>query len=558
MAVAGLSERGTNGVAPLGAPSNEAPWHCRDSKTKLRASSGSACLSSVLVAAHDGSEARGPVQRARSHVVGVRSRACQGGPRLGFRRPSRNLAAPAERNTLARMTHTVGRNEPCPCGSGRKYKRCHGASSAAASISPRIARANALKAIDAELTQRLLRFARRRYGADWLPDVLDGQGGLEGPAVQLLVPWMLHLMPGRAGGLTVARAWRRDERPRLTDDEIAVLDAYEAAWISPWEVAEVEHGVGATLTDQLTGEERFAHDVRASSTLGQYDTLLALILTCDDVSFFGGAHAQPLPPMFAERMVRAARRLCRVRTRAVPVDRLRHPEIQLGLLALWSRAVDDMIQQPPPIMQNTDGDPLVLTTEDFALLAPRHDVEKRLAVLPGAGEAEADGENTVFVVTKPGNTMRASWDNTIVGRIVVSATRLRAETNSARRADALRATLESNLQGLVLFRLRKEENTAQLIAEARESHTPPPEREPLSPEMSATVREFRERQMAGWIDESIPALGGLTPRQAAASPKARPKLATLLKEFVQHEARLPEEERIDLGCLRSALGFSDL
>ena len=67
-----------------------------------------------------------------------------------------------------------------------------------------------------------------------------------------------------------------------------------------------------------------------------------------------------------------------------------------------------------------------------------------------------------------------------------------------------------------------------------------------------------ERQMAGWIDEPIPALGALTPRQAAASPKARPKLATLLKEFVQHEARLPEEERIDLGGLRSALGFSDL
>ncbi|HJR87959.1 MAG TPA: SEC-C metal-binding domain-containing protein [Acidimicrobiia bacterium] len=22
----------------------------------------------------------------------------------------------------------VGRNDPCPCGSGKKYKRCHGAS----------------------------------------------------------------------------------------------------------------------------------------------------------------------------------------------------------------------------------------------------------------------------------------------------------------------------------------------------------------------------------------------------------------------------------------------
>jgi preprotein translocase subunit SecA len=22
--------------------------------------------------------------------------------------------------------HSVGRNDPCPCGSGRKYKNCHG------------------------------------------------------------------------------------------------------------------------------------------------------------------------------------------------------------------------------------------------------------------------------------------------------------------------------------------------------------------------------------------------------------------------------------------------
>ena len=27
---------------------------------------------------------------------------------------------------------TVGRNDPCPCGSGKKYKHCHGASGAAA------------------------------------------------------------------------------------------------------------------------------------------------------------------------------------------------------------------------------------------------------------------------------------------------------------------------------------------------------------------------------------------------------------------------------------------
>jgi len=28
--------------------------------------------------------------------------------------------------TVVRKNKKVGRNEPCPCGSGKKYKKCHG------------------------------------------------------------------------------------------------------------------------------------------------------------------------------------------------------------------------------------------------------------------------------------------------------------------------------------------------------------------------------------------------------------------------------------------------
>jgi uncharacterized protein len=28
--------------------------------------------------------------------------------------------------TVRRSDPKVGRNDPCPCGSGRKYKHCHG------------------------------------------------------------------------------------------------------------------------------------------------------------------------------------------------------------------------------------------------------------------------------------------------------------------------------------------------------------------------------------------------------------------------------------------------
>ncbi|MGB9429901.1 MAG: SEC-C metal-binding domain-containing protein, partial [Gammaproteobacteria bacterium] len=35
-------------------------------------------------------------------------------------------ASPAPVTTFVREGRKVGRNEPCPCGSGLKYKQCHG------------------------------------------------------------------------------------------------------------------------------------------------------------------------------------------------------------------------------------------------------------------------------------------------------------------------------------------------------------------------------------------------------------------------------------------------
>ena len=36
------------------------------------------------------------------------------------------VAAPATTQTVIRQQPKVGRNDPCPCGSGKKYKQCHG------------------------------------------------------------------------------------------------------------------------------------------------------------------------------------------------------------------------------------------------------------------------------------------------------------------------------------------------------------------------------------------------------------------------------------------------
>jgi preprotein translocase subunit SecA len=43
----------------------------------------------------------------------------------GARAPAADAPPPSE-HPFVRAERKIGRNEPCPCGSGKKYKHCHG------------------------------------------------------------------------------------------------------------------------------------------------------------------------------------------------------------------------------------------------------------------------------------------------------------------------------------------------------------------------------------------------------------------------------------------------
>lgn len=54
----------------------------------------------------------------------------------------------------------------------------------------------------------------------------------------------------------------------------------------------------------------------------------------------------------------------------------------------------------------------------------------------------------------------------------------------------------------------------------------------LDPEMVAQIQEDMEQR---WLDESVPALGGVTPRQAADDPTRRDDLIRLIDGFPEPE-----------------------
>ncbi len=79
-------------------------------------------LARALQAQH--AEAVSPIQAPRRHGrVRAAGRRCRRQCHGDWSRASASCAA---RPSCAPMPK-VGRNEPCPCGSGRKYKHCHGA-----------------------------------------------------------------------------------------------------------------------------------------------------------------------------------------------------------------------------------------------------------------------------------------------------------------------------------------------------------------------------------------------------------------------------------------------
>jgi len=68
-----------------------------------------------------------PPQERRRQPVRVRESKAEATALQGERREAQHSPTAGPPTTVRRSTPKVGRNDPCPCGSGKKYKKCHGA-----------------------------------------------------------------------------------------------------------------------------------------------------------------------------------------------------------------------------------------------------------------------------------------------------------------------------------------------------------------------------------------------------------------------------------------------
>jgi hypothetical protein len=193
-------------------------------------------------------------------------------------------------------------------------------------------------------------------------------------------------------------------------------------------------------------------------------------------------------------------------------------------------------------MTTHEGDEIVFTSAHYQHAA----LEDTLSVLRQADdfrldddlEPESDGSLYFpWFETRPGASKPfAPIGRRVLANLTLTPTTLEVDAASHRCLGDCRQRLEQLLGDhiqLVETRIKDMDKTLRerkSKAEPEEPFVPPPE----------LVAEIEEQMLRQWIDDSIPALGGLTPREAVKTPDGRRQVLKLIDYSVQMQKMMPK------------------
>ncbi|MEZ6187481.1 MAG: SEC-C metal-binding domain-containing protein [Planctomycetota bacterium] len=194
-----------------------------------------------------------------------------------------------------------GRNDPCPCGSGKKSKKCCG---------PLNARVQALGQLDFSCVSELLDSAHGELGEAFLTPILEGlPWNYEDHAYDRLTFPLVAYHAQAPDGVALPE-WALE---RFGDDFVpearSWLEAQREARIGVWEVLAVDPRGVAQVRDVVSDEVFEVHEPVEDSDLRPGQHVCARLAGMDGLALFCGLHplgleaehAQPVIDVLAAR-----------------------------------------------------------------------------------------------------------------------------------------------------------------------------------------------------------------------------------------------------------------
>lgn len=478
-----------------------------------------------------------------------------------------------------------GRNDPCPCGSDKKYKKCCLTKEAVPVTSLNWQR---MRRTEGELIHILLKHVDRFYGPeavveawdeftlwDEVPMDLESQPELE----TAFIPWFVfNWIPDNAEvdetehypEMQVAMHYLKQKGSRLDSFQRRFIEEICSQPYSFFLVTDVVPGEQMTLRDLMLGREVVVHERQASATLRIGSIIYSRIITMDDNSIIVGCAPTVIPPAFLNEFIDIRENMAEM---FPGYDRDFLLQYDTELRSIYYDIREELHNPPLPQLHNTDGDQLQLTKLYYTLKCTPRVALDALVTLSMAedadeylyeGEFDKQGElvSIEFPWLKKGNKQHAGWENTVMGHINIDGDQLTIDVNSQERADAIKRKITRRLGKRAVFRnavIQSSEKMLEEIANKPPDAAPGTARQQSEalqalPEMQEHLQKMAEQHWQAWLDTPLPALKDRTPREAAKTALGRERLEALLLQFAQHNES-PQPFSPDVEALRRSLGM---
>lgn len=484
-----------------------------------------------------------------------------------------------------------GRNDPCHCASGRKYKRCCLPADEARDVGKEAGSFMGLPAEpDGKLRRRIIRFLEEELsdGNDYAREALCVWLGRPrndpGPFDQeweetefiIFMDYVVHDFIATGRDAPALELFLRQKSAGLSPQEQRLLECWRENSVGFYEVQRIQRGMGIAVKDLLLGEECFVRDVSASRRLERWDIFAGRILKEPEQHTLSGAITlipRPQRMRILEEVRKRWRANCRRQTKGAfrafmkthwpdlrrfiweEASRLPEFRTRTGETMLFCRAWYEVLDHPKT-KSHLDTLPELQYAgphEDPHMGGERYDWVNSNSVLP----LKSREEGVTFQTTR--FTAEGKEGGVILGNITLFEKEMEVWCLSKERLECLMGFLEKCAGSAIQRKGTLIQQPEEALEQFRRSGRQDGRASEIPPEVERKLlKEYFTGYYTRWVDMPIPAFDGLTPRQASKNAAYQSRLEDLLKDF-EHAERDCVSPRIpgfsSVRLIRKLLGL---
>jgi len=445
------------------------------------------------------------------------------------------------------MNKHIGRNDPCSCGSGKKYKKC-------CYLKEEIVNLENFKyekylQVRNSTAGKMLNIANEKlglsefYAMSFLADspIFDNRNVdifsySEDQAIflkYLLNSFLLYAYPIDSINDFLWKHCLNNYYDVFNSSEILFLESLKKFTAGFFRVKEIDSKKFlATIEDIFTFKTYKIMDKGLSSGAVKHDILGGLIVPYNKNSFVmeGGTPVvfSPLDKEYIKDTIELFYKNNRKRIRVTKEEKF-SKFLNLYPIVIYRVVLDhylNLLDKPPPKFMTRDGEELVFS-KTFYELSNKNEVKNKLLEIKGFEISEEDEKEDII-----------TWlnkKNTILGTIYLSDKKLQFETNSKERLDKWKLKIKN----IPIEFINTEYIDYQSILEERLKN-PTPEDEDIKEKKTNDIPEEALKEFAldwwgkyydEWINQKIPALDNKSPIEAVKIKTSKQKVIDLIDDY---------------------------